>query len=322
MQIEKKPEEWTDAMSVDQLEDLSTCIHKEEILKGLEEEFRRGLNEVRKANKTKNTVSKEDRIYKDIYVLKKGRSAWEDIRSNSINNTPIITFGPILYPPENRKAAYKINLKEPIVFFNVSNGHLLSVSERGTIKIFGISQNCFLEKSWEIPNHLFGFLVRTNAIPLCVADTLSRVLIQLYCKKIKDMEKVFEELLCFSKAVLVKKAFFFNGYLCLVSSFGEMQIFDETLREIPIGKNLKPIIRSILREPSEKKEHVNAMVSGEKVINLKMITMKVSKKKVKMIYSKKSIYEEITFTKNEQVVYTDNILFLKEKSSIHAIILE
>ncbi|EHY66685.1 uncharacterized protein NESG_00775 [Nematocida ausubeli] len=315
-------EEWSEALSVDHLEDLSTYTQREEILKGLEEEFRRGLQEVRKANKTKTVLSKEDRMYKHIYIPKKGHDAWEELRSSTINNTPIIVFGQILPSPENRKAAYKIDLKEPTVFFNVLNGYLLSVTEKGSIKIFLIQNKCFLEKAWEISNHLFGFLVRTKAIPLSVIDTFSRVLLQLYYKKVKDLEKVFEELLCFSKVTHVKKAFFFNGYLCLVSSFGEMQIFDETLREIPIGKNLKPIIRSILKEPTKKKEHVNSMVTGETVINLKSITMKVSKKKIKMIYAKKSVYEEISFTQNEQVVYADNMLFLKEKNNIHAILLE
>lgn len=325
MMHKKGIEGWEETLHEETADDISGYMHREEILKGLEEEFRKGLLEVRKANtreREKEKVSKKERIYREICIPKKGQNKWEEVRKLSISNTPVAVFGSILPPPEDRKDAFKINLKEDVIFFNSSNQHLITVSEKGNIKIFTISNKFHLKKVWEISNHLFAFLIRTKAVSHSVMDTLSVVLIQLYCKRIRDLEKVFQELLCFSKITKVKKAFFFNGYLCMVSSFGEMQIFDEALRDIPIEKNLKPIIKSILKEPVEKKEHVNKMVKKELTINLKPITIKVLKNKVKMIYSKKSVYEEISFTNNEQVVYSDNVLFLREKTCIHAIILE
>ncbi|KAH9387321.1 uncharacterized protein NEMAJ01_2217 [Nematocida major] len=322
MHMKKEMEEWQDTIYSEHLDDLSVCSQREEILKGLEEEFRKGLQEVRKAKEKKSPASKQERIYSEIHIPRKGQSRWESIRGEHVKNVPITAPGMPCASPENRKDAYKINLKEPILFFNVCSRHLVSVTEKGVIKIFSILSSCQLEKVWEISHHLFGFLIRTKAIPHSVADTLSTVLLELYCKRVKDLEKVFQELLTFCKITTVKKAFFFNGYLCLVSSFGEMQIFDETLREIPIGKNLKPIIRSILKEPVEKKEHVNKMVRHEETVSLKSITVKVLRNKIKLIYSKKSVYEEIAFAKNEQVVYTDNMLFLKERESIHVILLE
>ncbi|KAI5190667.1 hypothetical protein NEMIN01_1132 [Nematocida minor] len=320
----KGAEEWKESVQMEALDDLSSNIQREEILKGLEEEFRKGLQEVRRHKKEKEESipeKKQDRIYSELYLVKKGSDKWESIRSATINNTPITLFNRALSPPENRKDAYKINLKEGVLFFNVSNDHLLVITETGVIKIFAIMNNCQLQKVWEISNHLFVFLIKTKSIPHSVADTLSIVLIQLYYKKVKEIEKVFEGLLSFCRISTIKKAFFFNGYLCMVSSFGEMQIFDETLREIPIGKNIKSIIKSILKEPAEKKEHINRMVKSEITITLRPIIIKILKDKVKMIYSKKSVYEEISFSKNEQVVYNDNILFLKEKTTIHAIIL-
>lgn len=321
MDYKKRVNQW-EGVDEETVEDISGYMHREEILKGLEEEFRRGLIEVRKASKEGGKISKKERIFREICIPKRGQERWEEIRKSTIDHTPVTIFGPVLSAPEDRKDAYKISLKEEVIFFNCSNNHLITISERGSAKIFSISGQCHLKKVWEISNHLFVFLIRTGAIPHTVIDTLSIVLIQLYCKKIKDMEKVFQELLCFSRITKVKKAFFFNGYLCMVSAFGEMQIFDEALRDIPIEKNLKSIIKSILKEPVEKKEHINKMVKKELTINLKPITIKVLRKKVKMIYSKKSVYEEISFTNNEQVVYTDNILFLREKGCIHAIVLE
>lgn len=102
-----------------------------------------------------------------------------------------------------------------------------------------------------------------------------------------------------------------------------MQIFDESLRVIPLGKNLKQIVRSILKEPSDRKERYNLPVGSKEItLALSSITIKVSKSKVKMIYSKKSVYEEIHFNRIDLAVYTDGMILLRDSSILHIIMLQ
>ncbi|KAI5180523.1 hypothetical protein NEOKW01_0827 [Nematocida sp. AWRm80] len=318
-----KGEEWNEYIcSADQcINDLSESTHREDILKGLEEEFRKGILEVQKVTKMKSPGMKTDMLFNALFIPRKGHQKWETARRESIRNIPITKNTPAKEKvPEERSNAFKINLKENILFFNIVDTLLLVATESGTIKIYQIKHHCKLDKLWEMSNTLFMYLFKTGSISSSVADTLSQVLLLLFSKRIKNIEKVFEEFILFCRITTVKKAFFFNGYLCMISSFGEMQIFDESLREIPLGKNLKQIIHSILKEPTYKKERYNYFLQNKEItMPLTVITIKLSKDKIKLIYSKKSIYEEIYFSQIEQLVYTDNTLFLKEMNIIHVI---
>lgn len=115
-----------------------------------------------------------------------------------------------------------------------------------------------------------------------------------------------------------------NNYVLVVSLLGDLSVFDESLREIPLKGNAKRIIRSIRREKLPKQERVNAKITAKKevVIPLEFLTIKVAPSKVKIVYAKKSIYEEINLTQNQQVVYADAVLFLRDHEAVHAIVLD
>ncbi|OAG29573.1 hypothetical protein NEDG_00706 [Nematocida displodere] len=305
------------------LEDLSEYTQREEILKSLEEDFRRGLREVALARGTQPTAEQvEERIFSEVFLLRRGSGRWEGVRSAYIHSQPVITSGAEGFYPTERGLAFRVYLKEVIVYFNVCRSYLITLSEKGSLKIYGIGKECLLDKRWESSNSLFLFLFRSKSFTSSVADVLTTTLLLLYSKHIKEIEKVFEEFVIFSKASSATRAFFCNGYICFVYSFGDMGVFDESLREIPLGINSTQILSSILKEDSSFSERQNFLIRKEVTIHLDLVTIKVSPYRVKLIYAKKTIYEEIPFKKIDQAIYTEGCLFLREKSFIHIITLK
>lgn len=297
-----------------------------QILTGLQEEFEKGLEAV--ASARKNTVTllgKKMLLKKEIHIPSKGQSKWEEIRRASIKNIPITSMTvPASQSPDRRSRAYKIHLKEEIVYFNVCGGYMLVITKKRSLKIYTVLPECKLRKKWESANTLFVFLLESSMLSDSAADTLSLLLILMLRKNIENLERVFESFLLFIRARGARRMFFWNNYVFVVSQLGDLSVFDESLREIPVKGNARCIIRSIRKEKLPKQERLNAKITAKKevIIPLEFLTIKVSPSKIKIVYAKKSIYEEINLTQNQQVVYSDAMLFLRDQETVHAIILD
>lgn len=322
MQESKEKDALMVETEIQYMEDLEGACKREEILWGLEEAFKRGMKEIRSGKAEKGTEKEKEELFRRIYIPRRGDKRWETERAAHIKELPLAPAQKKPLRIEKRGPAFKVQLKEPIEYINSLNGHLLVVTEKGCIKIYKAESNWVLEKEWEMSGGLFTFLLREKRLSVSVADVLTQVLIMMHRKGVKEIEKVFQELILFTKASAVKKGAFINGYLCMVSAFKDMQIFDESLREIPLGTSTRGIIASILKDTRDKAERVNKPVKKEVCVSVGDITIHVLKNKIKMVYAKKTVYEEIKFKEILQVLYTDNILFLREgKSILHVIML-
>jgi len=309
------------------VEDLVTHHRREEILKGLEEEFKKGLREVRKTkNERSSEEEREERVFRSAHVAGKGQERWESVRKKSIGERVVAKIereddGEVRKERrgERRRIFYKIDLKEEIAYLNVDGDLALVISGRGSVKIYKMGEEWNLKKEWECTNSLFGFLFRSGSIKASVADVLGRVLLMMYRGRVSGIEGVFQEFVFFSRACYAEKGKFVNGYVFLLFPFGDVAVFDESLREIPLGVCRRRILRSIGKERVEESRRRSFFVRREKEIALSGVTVKISKKTVKMIYPKRSIYEEAQFSGIEQVLCVKNILFLKEGRVINVL---
>ncbi|KAI5187754.1 hypothetical protein NEHOM01_2345 [Nematocida homosporus] len=300
------------------LESFSADGQRAEILVHLEAEFKRGLAELRDARLAPK--ARIDKLQAEMHLQRRGQVRWETIRNKDIGTRAILQDRPTPTHYEQRGPAYKINLKEELIYINVQNNHLLGVTAKNTLKLFTISATYTLDKIWEAPGALFVFLLRTGELSFSVLDVLSRVLILLCTKKVPNTAEVFQEFVLFTRATTSTKAFFLGGYLCLAGHFHDLRIFDESLREIPLGPQRKPILASIQKQVQTNECRINSTTQKERTLNLGEITLKIRSATIQVIYAKKSVYEEIHLGKNEQIVFADGVLFLKNPKHIHVLV--
>ncbi|KAI5172875.1 hypothetical protein NEFER03_1891 [Nematocida sp. LUAm3] len=312
-QLSSHSEQFTD--------DLSETHKREEILKSLEEEFKKGLKELQGSKPLGKRAARKEDLFNQVYIPRRGQEKWENTRKEYIRNTPITVTEKVESNPEKRNKSYKIDLKEETKYFNVIDNHLLIATTKGVVKIYKILPECTLERTWEGRNTLFMFLIQSREIPFSVVDVYSSLLVLLHTKGIQEIEKVFQDFLLFTRISSIKRALFINGYLALISSHKQLHLFDEALMEIPLVGNTRKILSTIYKDQRAETDRVNRSLKEKKEIKipLKEITIKVSSSKVKLIYSKKSIYEEIHLSKTSQVIYTNGVLYLKGETCIHAI---
>lgn len=319
------------------MENLSELNKRDEMIKSLEEEFKRGVAEIAghpqsiaqggpEDSPSRTMKSRVEHLREKIHVRRRGEDRWEGARSRILGNRVIFDHRRrmLVSRAEDASEGIKIHVKDNVLYFNILDNCLLIVTERGKIKIFAVGSNFHLEGKWETYNNLFIFLMRSGQLEEGVLDSLSRLMILLFLRRIADIEGIFQAFLVFIQALTVKKILFVNGFVVVKDHLGDLQVFDESLRHIPLGINKARVMSSIAAEasPSPGARFNRAVGSSPVTLRLQDMRVRVSKTSVKITYNHKQLYEVIRFPGIEQFVCVDRLLFLKRKDVINVVFLK
>jgi len=299
------------------------------MLQRLEDEFKIGIQQVKKAKEEIGIAKyKIDKIMHIVHVPQRGHDKWEQIRSECIgdiacthytpHNTPVHTEG----THSKEKKGYKIDLKEGATYFHIVDRHMIVITDKGVCKIYKIGTAYTLTLVWECAHSLYLYLYRTNALSASVMQVLSSILVMLYRKKVRSIDRVYQQFVLFVRAHTAKHAYFVNGYVCFVYPFGDMLLFDESLREILLGANKARIMNSVINDKAECASTINEYVKKHTEVHIHGATVRVTKEHIRITYPNKSIYEEIHVKNIVQIVCCNGVLYGMDGTFVHVILVD
>jgi hypothetical protein len=292
---------------------------REVMIRTLEEEFRRGVSEIMSTRVQGG--SREEEIRAKLYMKREGAERWEEARKRVIGNRTVVKDIPKEVEAWGIEGGLRIDLKEPVDYFNFFDNTLLTFTSGGKIKVFSVGRKFELEKKWESHDGLFIFLLRGGLLEGRVLDALAILFIVLVNKSPSEAEFLFQEFLLFIQPLSLKKIWFSNKFVMMKSHHGDMHLFDESLREVPLGISREAIVSSVLASctPPETGLQRNRALRKRHILRLKSMDITVTRTGVEIVHKKKDLYETVKFPQIEQFVYTEGVLFLKDRSRLNLI---